>query len=356
MKNILIIGSGVVGLAIAYELSKKIGLKVFVLEKNKNIGLENTSKNSEIIHAGVYYKTNFLKRKLAIEGKKLIYKFCKKHKIRHARVGKLFIAKNKIEEKYLHLLKKQSLKNGLKDCKFINYKKLKKMEPNVIGHKALMSPSSGIFDVKSFISKLYKISKKNSVKYKFKSKNLKIIKKGKYFIVNNFKNVSFDYIINSAGINAIKIAKKNFPNEKFPKDRFVRGLYFRTKQNLKINKIIYQAQKPNTVIPRVDIVPMLGGGYLFGPNVQKSKKISKVLFFNVLRKNLRFIDKGKLKYFKQGIRTKITVNNKIKNEDFFIKKLKKYNWINLFGIESPGLTSSLSIAKYVYRNFIRNEK
>ena len=351
MKKILIIGAGVVGLSISYELSKIGKFKVTVLEKANNIGLKNTSKNSQVIHSGVYYKKNTLKNNLCIKGKSLIYEFCKKYKIKSIKTGKLFLACSKKEENYLNVLKKNALKNGVKDVKIINRKELKRMEPMLNGSKALLSPSAGIFDVNAFIKKLFKISKKNKVKFFFNFKNLNIRKKDSKFQVEKIKNNLFDCVINCAGMEAINIAKKNFPNFGFPKNKFVRGVYYKTKENLKLNNIVYRAMLPGDVKERIDITPLLEGGYIFGPSVEKSnfnnKKKLKNKFINGIKNHLMSINEKKVVYFKEGIRPKIKFKNNKSNEDFYIKKVKNYNWINLFGIESPGLTSALSIAKYI---------
>ena len=170
MKNILIIGAGVIGLSIAYELSKKKFLEVTVIEKNKKFGLGNSSKNSEVIHSGVYYKKNSLKNILCVEGKKLIYNFCKKFKVRYRNTEKIFLACTKKEERHLYKLRDNSLKNGVKDIKIINQKQIKLLESYLKGTKALLSKSSGIFNTEDFMKKLFQLSKKNKVKFYFKKK------------------------------------------------------------------------------------------------------------------------------------------------------------------------------------------
>ena len=353
MNKIIIIGAGVIGLSIAYELSKIKKFKIIVLEKNKKFGLGNTLKNSQVIHSGVYYKKNSLKNILCIQGKKLIYSFCKKYKIKNMKTGKLFLACTKSEEKYLDILRNNAIKNGVKNVKMINQKELKNVEPELIGRKALLSPSSGIFDVKAFIKKLYQISKNNKVTFKFNIKNLIIKKKSNKFYLNDKNKNLFDYVINCAGMEAINVAKRNFPKHKFPNNNFVRGVYFKTKENFNLNKIVYRAMIPGDTKERIDITPLLNGGYIFGPSVEKFKTINKKKlknkFINGIKNYLPLLNKKKLLFFKEGIRPKIMYKKIKSNEDFYIKKIKDYNWINLFGIESPGLTSALSIAKYVKR-------
>ena len=175
----------------------------------------------------------------------------------------------------------------------------------------------------------------------------------KKFKTNILKNITFDYVINCAGLEAIKIANKTFPRCKFPKNYLVRGVYFKTMQKFKLKRIVYRAMVPGVIRERIDTTPLLDGGYIFGPSVEKSKttnkKKLKYKFINGIKNYLPSIDEKKVLYFKEGIRPKIMFNKREINEDFYIKKIKNCNWINLFGIESPGLTSALSIAKYVKR-------
>ena len=353
MKKILIIGSGVIGLSIAYELSKVKRFKVTVIEKSKTIGSGNTLKNSQVIHSGVYYKKNSLKNTLCIQGKELLYKFCKKHRIKNSKIGKLFLACSKREENFLNILKKNSIKNGVKDVRIINCKELKKLEPSLSGTKALFSPTAGIFDVHKFINKLFQISKKKGVIFRFNIKTIQIKKIDSKFKINYLKKDEFDYVINCAGMGAIQIAKQNFPKHKFPQNNFVKGIYFFTKENLNLKKIVYRAMIPGDTRERIDITPFLSGGYIFGPSVEKltsiNKKMLKSKFINGIKNYLPKINEKKIVYFKEGIRPKIMFKKPKSNEDFYIKKIKDYNWINLFGMESPGLTSALSIAKYVKR-------
>ncbi len=353
MKSILIIGAGVIGLSIAHELSKTKKFKIVVIERSNSFGSGNTLKNSQVIHSGVYYKKNSLKNNLCLKGKKLIYEFCKKYKIKYLKTGKLFLACSKKEESYLKILKKNALKNGVKDVRIINQKELYKMEPFLNGNKALLSPSAGIFDVKAFVKKLFEISKRNKVNFNFKVKNLDIKKINSKFQIYLSKKKLFDYVINCAGMNAIDIARRNFPNYRFPKNKYVRGVYFKTKENLKLKKIVYRAMVPGHIKERIDITPLLDGGYILGPSVEKNhfnnKKKLKYKFINGIKNHLMSINEKKILYYKEGIRPKIMFNKVNLNEDFYIKKVKNNNWINLFGIESPGLTSALSIAKYVKR-------
>lgn len=356
MKKILIIGGGVIGLSIAYEISKNNKFKVLLVEKNKNFGLEASSKNSEVIHSGVYYKNNSLKAHLCVQGKKMIYGFCKKNKISFKNTQKLFIGNSLQDYKLIKQMYKNAKKNDVDDVRIITERTLKKIEPNIKAKYALLSKSSGIFDVNGFMKKLFSLCKKNGVRFIYNKKISQGYFENKKIYFSNIKNQKFDYVINAAGAGAIGIAKTVFKNILFPSDKLVTGLYFKTKQDLKIKRIIYPAMKPEKNTERVDITPTISNEYIFGPSVEKKEQInlrnSKLKFAKFLMKINNEINIKKVKYFKKGIRPKIKINSK-SYVDFYIKKVDRYNWINLLGMESPGLTSCLAIAKYVKRNFLR---
>src|SRR3989339_1429223 len=141
--NIVIIGAGVVGLAIAEELSKKYK-EIVVLEKHNSFGQETSSRNSEVIHAGIYYPKDTLKAKLCVEGRALLYEICQKYNIPFKKIGKLIVASEEDEIPPLEELFKKGKDNGVDDLRLINIGDLKKMEPNVNGVVALYSPSTGI--------------------------------------------------------------------------------------------------------------------------------------------------------------------------------------------------------------------
>ena len=127
----IIIGAGVVGLSIGHALSKN-GKKILILEKNNKFGLLNSSRNTEVIHAGIYYDPNSLKKRLCIEGKNLLYEFCKKYKIKNKKIGKLFLASDNNDLNKLDLIFENAKNNGISLLE-INQTKLKEMEPNIIG-------------------------------------------------------------------------------------------------------------------------------------------------------------------------------------------------------------------------------
>ncbi len=154
--DITIIGAGAVGLAAAYELSQYYK-NIILLEKNESFGKETSSRNSEVIHAGIYYFKNSLKAKLCLEGKSLLYEFLNKHSIPFKKCGKYIIAVEKNEIKSLEALKEQAEKNNVCDLKFITRKKFQKSYPDVKSFQALFSPSTGIFNTQLDLQGMLKL-------------------------------------------------------------------------------------------------------------------------------------------------------------------------------------------------------
>ncbi len=157
--NITVIGAGVVGLSVAEELSAKYK-RVLLIEKNNGFGQETSSRNSEVIHAGIYYPHGFLKASLCTEGNRLLYDLCRKRNIPHKRLGKLIIAIDKNEVKDLEKLFLRGRMNGVNDLALISKADVKKMEPGINTSGAIYSPSTGILDTHSFMKCLISSFKK----------------------------------------------------------------------------------------------------------------------------------------------------------------------------------------------------
>jgi len=151
--DVVVIGAGVIGLAIANEMSKTYN-NVLVIEKERSFGQHTSSRNSEIIHSGIYYPKETLKTKLCVEGNKLLYEFLIEHEIPHKRCGKLIVANSQEEEVVLENLYQQGIENGVNDLSLINEKKIKYFEPSVKANKAILAPSTGIVDSHSLMRKL----------------------------------------------------------------------------------------------------------------------------------------------------------------------------------------------------------
>ena len=162
--KIVIIGAGVVGLSIAKELSKKTD-KIIVIEKEKSFGQHTSSRNSQVIHSGVYYPPNSKKALHCINGNKLLYKFCKKYNIDYQKTGKIIIAQDDTELQKILQLKENGEKNNLKNLQIYNREDLLKIEPNLKAKYGLFVPSTGIFDSHQFMAKLEYLAQNNGVDF-----------------------------------------------------------------------------------------------------------------------------------------------------------------------------------------------
>ena len=357
--DIAIIGAGVISMSIAYYLSKK-GYKIAIIEKENSFGLgaSNVRSNSSVIHAGIYYKKNSLKSKLCMRGKSLLKNFCKENNIEINNCGKIITAKTIQDLPKLEKCFSRAQENGLKDLKYLNKKQLEKIEPNLSCYAGLFSPSSGVLDTKSYLKKLIQIIKTKGVSIFF-SFDIKIEKFTKnYWLITNIKNnfkITSKMIINSSGKNAPQISKRVLNLKDNPLSNPVLGYYLRYEKKNFLNKIVYSAIEPGVIHERVDATPMISKYLLFGPSVEKIN-LNKKNYFSpqkiikrylpIIKSYFPKIETNFIKPFSYGIRPKIKLKSKI-YDDFIFKLHKKEKWLDILGIESPGLTSSLAIGEHV---------
>ena len=360
--DIIIIGAGVIGLSIGYYLSKNSNKNIIILEKKSNIGEINSSRNTETIHAGIYYKENSLKSKLCLRGKILLYEFCKQYKINYKKCGKIFIAQNDLEYQNFDTLLSLSKKNNLNDLKILNSHDLSKLEPNISAKYGLLSPSSGIFDSYNFLQTLENLNISNSVIVSKNSEFIKADKKNNSWDIqvkqhNEFFNINSKYILNCAGLNSIEISKKINKNIKLPLPNPVKGSYLRYDKPSPINHIIYPSILPGEIKERTDAVPSINGGLRFGPSIDETNSIDDFSidknlidrFYKNIKIYIPKIDINDLKLDLAGIRPRIIIEDN-KNPDFYVKE-EESGLINLIGIESPGLTASLAFGEYICNEF-----
>ena len=357
--DVIIIGAGVIGLAIGQALQKKYN-NILIIDKESSFGRHISSRNSEVIHSGIYYKPNTLKAKLCTKGNKMMYDFCHKYAIPYNNCGKLIVAQNKEEIKKINKLLINGKKNGLSNLNIIDKDEVKSKEPFITCKSALSIPSSGIVDSHSLMKKLeYLItSKGSSIVYNMKVKNITKIKN---IYKLSFNNINYQaeskIIINAAGLWADSISNMIGINNY--KIHYCKGEYYQT--NLfrnKINSLIYPL--PTKYSLGIHLVLKLDGSIGFGPNAYYTNEIEysinndhKNEFIKHINTFIKIDEDNLFKDF-SGIRPKIQTIGE-SNKDFIIKneKNKGYqNFINLIGIDSPGLTSSLAIGEYVRKLII----
>jgi L-2-hydroxyglutarate oxidase LhgO len=363
--DITIIGAGVVGLAIAAQLAHRDRV-VYVLEKNERFGQETSSRHSGVIHSGIYYPYGSLKAKLCVEGNRLLYELCQKHGIGHKRLGKLIVAASDEETGQLQELKAKGQRNGAVGLQLISRSELKKLEPNVEGIAALLSPSTGIIDSHALMEHFVARARDGGAEIAYRKKVVGIEKvsngykitveeddKGKFsFTTRILINCASLYCDKIAGLAGIDIARAGY------RLHYCKGEYFSVgggKSKL-VKRLIYPVPEVKDTGLGVHVTLDLEGRMRLGPNTQYVDSIDysvdsshKKSFYDSAKRMLPFIEYADLEPEMAGIRPKLQGPGE-DVKDFVIRDERDKGlpgFINLIGIESPGLTSSPAIARYV---------
>ena len=361
--DITIIGAGVVGMAIAQRLCKG-HRNVLVLEKNESFGRDMSGRNSEVIHSGIYYPKDFLKTKLCIEGKRLLYDYCEECNIPHKRIGKLIVARDEKEVSKIEELYNQGRANGVEDLKLLSEDEISKLEPNVKTKGGIFSPSTGILDSHKFMDSLESYSRDNNVIFAYSCRVIGIERnRGDYKIeiIDADREplaLMTNVLINSAGLDSDKIAQMvgiDISDEGY-KLNYLKGEYFRVRDAKKdmVRHLIYPL--PTEQGLGIHTVTDTAGQLKLGPNdfivdginyeVDMSHREE---FYESVKDFLPFLEREDLTPDTSGIRPQPEASGG-KKGDFIIKDEDDNglpNFINLIGIDSPGLTASLSISEHV---------
>lgn len=364
--DILVIGAGVIGLALAEELSGASG-SIIVVEKNESFGRETSSRNSEVIHGGIYYQPGSLKATMCVRGRGLLYEFCVKNNVPYKKTGKLIIATEKEEESSIESLFSNACKNGVQGLKIMDRKEMKKVEPDISGVAALFSPETGIVDSHSLMQRLIGKAKDKGVTIAYNSEVVAIEKDKDIYNVkvkdaNETTTLAARIVINCAGLDADTIAEMAGIDIKECRYelQYCKGQYFRVNQRKSgyIKRLVYPVPHPKAGGLGIHATPDLGGGLRLGPDHEYLKnrikdysvdESRKKEFCASVKKFMPFIEEGDIFTDTAGIRPKL---HDYGNEprDFIIKEETANGFpglINLIGIESPGLTASLAIAQHV---------
>jgi L-2-hydroxyglutarate oxidase LhgO len=360
--DIIIIGAGVVGLAIADEVSHT-NKNIFVFEKNRTFGLETSSRNSEVIHAGMYYPDDSLKAKFCVIGNHLLYEFCDKYNINYKRLGKLIVAADDAETKELERLHNQGLKNGVSDLQMLNRDEIKILEPNVEAVAGLLSPSTGVLDSHDLMRTFCGCAKENGGVFVFGAEVINIHRNAGGYEVGiqdseRTYSVSGRVVINAAGLFSDRVAQlAGIDVEKAGyKLHYCKGEYFSLNPKIRrlVNRLVYPV--PEQAALGVHITLSLDDSMRLGPNVKYTNTIEysvdesdKQEFYQAAHRYLPSIEFEDLAPDFAGVRPKLQAKGK-GFRDFVIRDETDKGlpgFINLIGIESPGLTASLAIAKYV---------
>ncbi|MFA5146978.1 MAG: NAD(P)/FAD-dependent oxidoreductase [Candidatus Omnitrophota bacterium] len=361
--DITVIGAGAVGLAVAGELSKR-RKNIFVIERNPSFGQETSSRNSEVIHAGIYYPKGSLKARLCVEGRELLYDFCGRNGINHRKTGKLIVAADASETKDAEALLRRGLENGVSDLRYLSKDEVRRMEGHVAAEGAVYSPSTGIFDSHGFMKRLTLDIASRGGTIVYNTEFIRAARKADAFevTVNDKKEGEFTFLtgclINAAGLGSDRVSELAGVRDESYRLKYCKGDYFRVHGNKAsmIRRLVYPVPGEKKGGLGVHATPDLGGGLRLGPDDEYIDSIrydidetKKKIFYESVRRFLPFISAGDLSPDTSGIRPKLQGEGE-PFRDFIIKDEGPRGvpgFINLIGIESPGLTASLSIAKMV---------
>ncbi len=353
MTRITIIVAGIVGCALAKELSQE-NSELFVLEKNKTFGEETTSRNSGEIHAGLYYPKGSLKSKLCQEGRDLLYPWCQAHDVPHQKTQKLIIASDAEEEGYLEKLHLNALGSGIQPSEliFLSEPQIHKISPHIKGTKALLSKQTGIIDPMRLCQSFYAAAVNNGAHVQFQCAVKGITKKEHYHIQTSQGEIESDIVMNAAGLYADEIAKM-VGIEKYRIYPW-RGDYFKIRLPYSVPTLVYPVKRPKDSGLGVHLTFNTAHEYFLGPDSEPA--ISKEDFTDKPQKLMTFYEKATrlfsditpdmLSYDFCGIRPKLRSFSEDQEKDFVISQ-DLPGFYNLLGIESPGLTASLAIARHL---------
>lgn len=352
-----IVGAGVVGLAIARALALQ-GQSVIVLEKNEGIGMETSSRNSEVIHAGLYYPTGSLKAQLCVEGKQALYDFCASHHVPNRRCGKLIVATGETEIPAIEAIRQKGIANGVDDLVWLSGDEARAKEPALACVAALFSPSTGIIDSHAYMLALQGDIEAHGGSIAFNTGfiSAREIEGGFEIVADGDVTLTATRLINAGGLHASKVARAidGLDHAFVPDTKYAKGNYFSLAKRAPFTHLIYPA--PHTHGLGVHLTLDMGGAAKFGPDVEWVDGLDYEVdpkrgdsFYAAIRTYWPELPDGALQASYSGIRPKICGPND-PAPDFRIDGAGVHgvqNLVNLFGIESPGLTSSLAIAQRV---------
>jgi L-2-hydroxyglutarate oxidase LhgO len=361
----VVIGAGVVGLAVARSLSFA-GLETFILEKNAHFGMETSSRNSEVIHAGIYYPRGSLKAQLCVAGKHLLYDFCQSHGVGHKRLGKLIVATHATQGAQIEKILQAATDNGVADLTRLTKAEIAALEPDLFAMEGLFSPSTGIIDSHQYMLALLGDAEGAGAQL-VRDADVKAITRtadGYRLRVDNAGEsleLECRVLVNSAGLWAQKIAGliDGLDPAFVPPLFLAKGNYVTLSVKSPFRHLVYPVPEHGGL--GVHLTLDMGGGARFGPNVEWLEDSDPAaidytvspgmpeLFAPRIAQYWPAITAAMLAPGYSGVRPK-TGGAKDPNADFRIEGPELHGLaglVNLFAIESPGLTASLAIAKCV---------
>ena len=369
--DICIIGAGVVGLAIAYEISHSqrfANRSIVIIDCLPSFGQGTSSRNSEVIHAGIYYPPDSLKAKLCVEGKPLLYRYLQDKDIPHRQVGKLIVGQAD-QSQALETLLANAERSGMNSLQWLGKSQLKSMEPALSACYALYSPTTGILDSHAYMASLLHDCQLKGALFAPNTNVLKVRSTGAAFAIttsikasgsNNNERYQFTSgaVINAAGLSAHLVAQKieELPQEFIPNVHFCKGDYFTYNKKSPFSHLIYPVPEANTAGLGIHSTLDMANQLRFGPDTEyvdvlgydvHADKRNK--FAAAIQTYFPAISADLLVPAYAGIRPKLSGPAE-PAADFMVQTEATHGMaglIQLFGIESPGLTASLALGKHV---------
>lgn len=355
----IVVGAGVVGIAIARALALA-GREVVVIEAAEGIGTQTSSRNSEVIHAGIYYSKDSLKARFCVAGREALYRFCAERGVPHRRTGKLIVATDRNQAGSLEKIRAQAAANGVTDLRLLDAREANALEPELRCVAALLSPSTGIVDSHACMLAMQAEAEAHGAVFVFntpveggtvRDEGIELTLGGRDPV-----RVLTRTVVNSAGLHAQRLAAaiSGVPAEDIPPSYFAKGNYFALQGRSPFSHLVYPV--PEAAGLGVHLTLDLSGQARFGPDVQWVDTLDYAVdprradgFYAAIRAYWPGLPDGALVPAYSGIRPKIQAPNE-PARDFLIRGPADHGvpgLINLFGIESPGLTASPAIAEYV---------
>jgi L-2-hydroxyglutarate oxidase LhgO len=355
----VVVGAGVVGLAIARALALA-GREVVVLEAAEAIGTETSSRNSEVIHAGIYYPAGSLKARFCVAGKLALYRYCDERGIAYRRCGKLLVATDERQLGKLHSLRAQAEANGVTDLRLLTAAEARALEPGLRCVAAYLSPSTGIVDSHAFMLALQGDAEAAGAMFAFKTPlaRARVRPDGIALHAGGAEPMAVlaRIVVNAAGLHAPRLAAAidGMPPALVPPAYYAKGNYYSLTGRSPFSRLVYPM--PNEAGLGVHISIDLAGQARFGPDVEWVDRLDydvdprrAASFYAAIREYWPGLRDGQLAPGYAGIRPKI-VGPGAPAADFVIQGPREHGvpgLVNLFGIESPGLTAALAIADHV---------
>jgi len=358
----LIAGGGVIGLAIARAFARR-GVETLIVEEAETIGTGTSSRNSEVIHAGIYYPQGSLKGRFCVEGRNALYAFAERHGVPHSRCGKLIVATDEIQTPMLNTIEAKAKACGVSDIQQLSELEAHRREPELTCTAALFSPSTGIIDSHSLMLALLGDAQDHGAAISLRTRIVSAEANADGLRIETIEagtdrtfELQASIFINACGLQAPAVASSiaGLPRWFVPDTRFAKGNYFSATGKTPFKHLIYPVPEEGGL--GVHLTLDLDGRMRFGPDVEWVESIEYSVdpkradrFYDKIRKYWPSLADGSLQPAYSGIRPKLSIRGESVT-DFVIEGPVTHGvkgLVNLFGIESPGLTSCLAIANHV---------